>query len=168
MNRRLVLMRHAKSDWSAPGRPDIERPLARRGRLGAPLMGAYLAEALVDAPPRRPHVRLSPSARTRETWARLAPLWPDAPEGEIDDGLYAEVDDAAPALASLRRAPDDADLVMILGHNPTLEHAVSALSGAPRRMPTAAIALFAACDDAPWSNLTRGRLIALECPKTLV
>ena len=41
--RRLMLLRHAKSDWSAPGARDRDRPLSARGREAAPRMGAYMA-----------------------------------------------------------------------------------------------------------------------------
>ena len=40
--KRLILMRHAKSDWSHPGRSDHDRPLNRRGVKAAPAMGAWL------------------------------------------------------------------------------------------------------------------------------
>lgn len=42
MDRRLVLIRHAKSDWGTPGQPDFERSLNDRGRRDAPVMGARL------------------------------------------------------------------------------------------------------------------------------
>jgi hypothetical protein len=32
--RRLILIRHAKSDWGDPTRADHDRPLNRRGRRG--------------------------------------------------------------------------------------------------------------------------------------
>ena len=40
---RLILLRHAKSAWP-DGAPDVDRPLAKRGREAAPRMGGYLAE----------------------------------------------------------------------------------------------------------------------------
>ena len=40
--RRLLILRHAKSDYP-DGTPDHERPLARRGREAAPRMAAYMA-----------------------------------------------------------------------------------------------------------------------------
>ena len=47
--RRLMLLRHAKSDW--PGGRDRDRPLSERGREAAPKMGAYMARhALVIRP----------------------------------------------------------------------------------------------------------------------
>ena len=56
---RLMLLRHAKSDWSAAGTPDHERTLNARGRATAPAMGqlhgagkaAALACAVLDGHP---------------------------------------------------------------------------------------------------------------------
>ena len=36
----LFLLRHAKSSWDDPDLADFDRPLARRGRKDAPLIGA--------------------------------------------------------------------------------------------------------------------------------
>ena len=48
--KRLILMRHAKSDWNHPGLADHDRPLNKRGRKAAPAMGAWLTadRALVE------------------------------------------------------------------------------------------------------------------------
>ncbi|MBL4558811.1 MAG: histidine phosphatase family protein [Rhodobacteraceae bacterium] len=65
-------MRHAKSDWGDPTRADHDRPLNRRGRRAAPLIGRWLAAqgAIPDA------VLTSSARRTRETWDRMAPAFP--------------------------------------------------------------------------------------------
>ncbi|HEY0933746.1 MAG TPA: histidine phosphatase family protein [Trebonia sp.] len=64
--RRLVLLRHAKSDW--PDVADHERPLAKRGRRDAPEAGRWLGESgfAPDA------VLCSTARRARETWALAA------------------------------------------------------------------------------------------------
>ena len=41
-SRRLILFRHAKSDW--PDVPDRDRPLAKRGRRDAPVIGRWLRD----------------------------------------------------------------------------------------------------------------------------
>ena len=57
--RRLMLLRHAKSDWSTPGQRDHERPLNARGREAAGKMGAYMVrhalvpDLIVASPPCR-------------------------------------------------------------------------------------------------------------------
>ena len=40
--RQLMLLRHAKSDW--PDVPDRDRPLAKRGRRDAPVVGRWLRQ----------------------------------------------------------------------------------------------------------------------------
>ena len=40
----LILVRHAKSDWSGDGLPDFDRPLNERGKKDAPAMAARLLD----------------------------------------------------------------------------------------------------------------------------
>jgi len=70
MQRRLMLMRHAKSAWQSQAPSDHERPLNERGRRNAPRVGKRLAE-LGWVPD---HVIGSDSRRTRETWERMQAL----------------------------------------------------------------------------------------------
>jgi phosphohistidine phosphatase len=42
MERKLVLIRHAKSDWANPLQGDFDRPLNERGNRDAPVMGERL------------------------------------------------------------------------------------------------------------------------------
>jgi len=42
--KRLILMRHAKSDWGDPGLPDHDRPLNKRGRRAATALGHWLRD----------------------------------------------------------------------------------------------------------------------------
>ncbi len=42
MERKLLLVRHAKSDWGNPQTPDYDRPLNSRGLHDAPMMGGRL------------------------------------------------------------------------------------------------------------------------------
>ena len=41
--RRLILLRHAKTERAEPGERDRDRKLMKRGRADAPIVGAYLA-----------------------------------------------------------------------------------------------------------------------------
>lgn len=167
MRRRLVLMRHAKSDWSTAGRPDHGRPLNLRGRLAAPLMAAYLAEQpfAIDC------ALVSDAVRTQETWARMRPLLPDGPEPRLEPQMYEAPPDAL--LAALRAAPDAAQTVLMIGHNPGMETFAAMLtapgSARPGRFPTAALAVFHAALPS-WAEAGAGRfgLEAYEEPKGLV
>lgn len=44
MSKLLILVRHAKSDWSVPGQKDFDRTLNERGHRDAPKMGKWLAD----------------------------------------------------------------------------------------------------------------------------
>ena len=65
--RTLVLIRHAKSDWSND-LPDDERPLAPRGRRQAPAIGPWLVEH--DLVPDLAVVSIA--RRAQETWEAVA------------------------------------------------------------------------------------------------
>src|SRR5262245_27476278 len=82
--RTLVIVRHAKSDWSG-NEPDIDRPLAKRGRRQAPEAGAWLAEH-VD---RIDLAVVSPAARARQTWELAAAELASPPRVVVDDRVYA-------------------------------------------------------------------------------
>lgn len=111
MARRLILVRHAKSSWSDAELSDPERPLNKRGRRSARVVGSWLHRK--GYVPQR--VLSSDSARTRETWRWI--------ESELDSG--AAVDwlralyhaDAQTMLDTLRSSVD-ASTIMMLGHNP--------------------------------------------------
>ena len=119
--RTLLLLRHAKSSWDEPDLVDRERPLARRGRRAAAALGARLARRR----PRIDRVLCSPSQRTRETLALLdlAPTTPVA----FEERLYLA--SAKTLLARIRRLPARARCVLVIGHDPGLDHLVQLLVG---------------------------------------
>jgi phosphohistidine phosphatase len=167
--RRLILLRHAKSDRPA-GVADRERPLNPRGRRAAPAVGAHLAKEGL-----RPDLALvSPAQRTRETWEAVAAGLGD-PETRWQPEIYE-----APAervLAVIRTAPDQAGTVIVVGHNPGLGDLASDLVGAgPREarsrlaleFPTAAYAVID-FDAARWAEVApkRGRLERFVRPRDI-
>lgn len=135
MQRRLIVMRHAKSSWDHPGLSDHRRPLNGRGRGDAP----RIAEALLEEGWVPEVVISSDSTRTRETWELMAPVFDDEPEVIWDHNLYhAGVDEVYQALLAL---DDDVQTVMVLGHNPGWESVVSHFAGVYETMTTANAAL---------------------------
>lgn len=142
--RRLMLLRHAKSDWSSAGQRDHERELAPRGRKAAPLMGRYMAEH--DMIP--DHAIVSTAARTRETWRLVAQMLPRKPSTDFEDRIY----EASPhdILSAIARAPASAQSLIVVGHNPGFHDTANLLvdSGDKRmrstlseKFPTAALAV---------------------------
>ncbi|MEY9952854.1 histidine phosphatase family protein [Leifsonia sp. EB34] len=117
----LILLRHAKSDWSGTV-PDIDRPLADRGRRQAPLAGRWLA---AHADPIGLAL-VSPARRARETWELVSAQLAAAPPARFDDRVYAASADAL--LDVVRDVPDDVGTVILVGHNPGMEELASLLA----------------------------------------
>ena len=168
--RRLILLRHAKSDWPT-GIADRERPLAPRGRLDAPRIGRYLAEEALM--PER--VLVSPARRTRETWELVAPELQGLPHVQSEPRLYEA--STARLLTVLREQPASAHVLMLVGHNPGTEDLAETLvAGGPGQMrdtmqekfPTAALAVIdLPIDD--WAEVSpeSGRLDRFVTPRGL-
>ncbi len=134
--RTLVLLRHAKSDWSG-GEPDVRRPLAKRGRRQAPEAGRWLAANLdpVDL------ALVSPATRALSTWELLSAELGRAPETRIVEQLYGASEEDL--LDVVRRLEDRLTTVVLVGHNPGLEDLATRLAGRWVSLVTSALAVFA-------------------------
>lgn len=110
MPRTLILTRHAKSDWDDETLSDHQRPLNRRGRTAAPLVGkALAARGLIPD-----QVLCSTATRTQETWTLMAPELAGAPEATLLHALYHASPETM--LGELKAATGD--VVLLIGHNP--------------------------------------------------
>ncbi len=130
----LVVVRHAKSDWSG-NQTDRDRPLARRGHRQAPLSGRWLASSGLSID----RAVVSPAERARATWALISAELAEAPTTMIDEDVYAF--SATSLLRVVRAFPDAWATVALVGHNPGLEDLVEELSGVYLPMPTSAVAV---------------------------
>lgn len=141
--RTLILLRHAKSDWSGQ-EADVERPLAKRGLRQAPHAGRWLARSFdsIDL------AVVSPANRARSTWEIAAAELDKRPPIRIEDRAYAA--SARQLLGVVRDLSDDAETVVLVGHNPGIEDLVSLLTGEWVSMPTSAIAVIGL--DGPWAS----------------
>ncbi len=138
MQRTLLLMRHAKSDWKQPGLADHDRPLNARGRRAAPLMAHHLSDQGI----RVDVILASTAERVRETIELMQQVWCEEVEVLPQKSLYlASPQEIASQIQSLH---DSWQNVMLVGHNPGLSAAASLLAGIGQEMPTAAIAVFQA------------------------
>jgi len=170
--KKLILLRHAKSCWTESALDDHDRPLNRRGKSAAPVIGAWLKSR-----GHRPDVVLCSSAvRTRQTVARMRKKFPELPEPVIERALYH----AAPSdmLARLHAIPSDARCVMLVGHQPGLGSMVRKLADgrenrrcrrAFEHFPTAAAAVLEAPPDS-WDALDYGtaRFVDFAKPRELM
>lgn len=123
MTKRLILMRHAKSNWDSPFEEDHQRPLNRRGQRSATALGDWLRQRgyLPD------QILSSSSTRTRETCAGLK-LEADK---RFLNGLYHA--GAGQMRDILKQA--NGDCVLMLGHNPGIGWFASDLVDTPPDHP---------------------------------
>jgi len=168
--RRLILLRHAKSD-RAPGAPDKARPLNERGTAAARLMGAYMAHHRL-IPDR---VLCSPAQRTRDTLAAMASGWPGRVKVVFEERLYVAPPQAILSLICAQAA--ETRCLMVVGHNPGLHEAAELLVAAGEvesrerlreKFPTAALAVIDFVADA-WSDIHdhSGRLDRYVTPRSI-
>jgi phosphohistidine phosphatase len=152
--RRLYLLRHAKSSWDDPRLPDHDRPLAPRGQRAVRRLREHLV-GLSDGPEL---VLCSSARRTMMTLAGIADALPVGVDTRIEDGLYGAA--GGELLTRLRRVADEVRGVMVIGHNPGLEDLAHLLVGsgaddARERMgekfPTGALAILVV--DRSWADL---------------
>ena len=158
--RRLILVRHAKTEQGAP---DISRALTDRGRRDAREIGRWLA-ANNHAPD---HVVISPSVRTRQTWEIAAEQLGTTATVVTDERIY---DNSVGNLIAVARDTDPAvQSLAIVGHNPSMHGcAVGLLGGVGgaaaedlHDFPTATIAVFTV--DSEWDDVgfTPATLVAV-------
>ena len=136
---RLILFRHAKSDWSRDTVSDFDRTLSERGHRDAPVMGEHLSPFIQDGM----NVFCSAAMRTRQTYEHAHISWPDH-KVEFSPELY-EV--SVQKLYHFVRSQPDNQNLMLIGHNPGLFMLLVMLAGYPELkdggnpFPTAAVAV---------------------------
>jgi len=141
MSLRLILMRHAKSDWNLPAGEDFDRPLSARGRHAATKIGKWLFQN-----EHRPDLVLcSTATRTRETWGLVNVELQAKPRVEFSRALYlASPDVMFQAVSDIQKAR----CVLMISHNPgcaILANALAERAPAHARFddyPSAAVTVF--------------------------
>ncbi|HET7357513.1 MAG TPA: histidine phosphatase family protein [Nocardioidaceae bacterium] len=167
-SRRLILMRHAKAEPFAS--TDRERLLTARGRKDAVEAGAYLAGTSMIPD----HAVISSAVRTRATWDAVAEGSGSAAEVQVDESVFTGSSPEV-VLDVLRTQPDDARVVMFVGHNPAVAQVVhllddgnadpDAMHGLLTGYPVAALTVLEV--EGPWSGLAPGgaRIVAFHVGK---
>ncbi|MEO0982404.1 MAG: histidine phosphatase family protein [Pseudomonadota bacterium] len=150
--KRLILLRHAKTEPWFEGVDDHGRALTERGRADS----ERVAKALRDAGWVPDLAVVSTARRAHETWTGAAPAFTGC-EREMSDDLYLA---SVRMIGSLVRAHEDAAALMLIGHNPGIHdfacdlvqsggaHNRFAAEALINKMPTGAAALFESDEDA--------------------
>jgi len=149
--KRLILMRHAKTEAWNEGIDDHGRALTSRGHEDADLLG----EALMTRGWQPSLALISTARRAKETWAHLMITFEGSDHRFMED-LYLT---GTRGLMDVISSNDGAETLMLVGHNPGMHdcaveimregggrdhHAALTLAA---KMPTGAAALFEAAED---------------------
>jgi phosphohistidine phosphatase len=172
--RRLMLLRHAKTEHDAPSGRDHDRRLDERGRLDAAAIGTWIARH----PPLPDAVLVSTAMRARQTWDIAREAMKDAPQPHVEwlDEIYGA--EPAQLLQTIRMAEvHDPARLMLVGHNPGMHELALMLAGGGDKaalkslegnLPTAGlVTLDFAIDN--WGEVAfrRGELVGFTSPKLL-
>ena len=173
--RRLMLLRHAKTEHEAPSGRDQDRRLDDRGRDDAADLGRFIGRH----PPLPDAVLVSPAVRAHQTWEIVREALQDAgpaPRVELLPELYAA--DPAQLLQTIRDASAaDPKVLLVVGHNPGMHELALALSGSgdeaarqalASNLPTSGLAVFDFTIE-DWNDVAfrRGQLAQYVTPKLL-
>lgn len=139
----LLLVRHAKSDWSDGSLSDFDRPLNERGKRDAPVM----AQRLVDKKIPIDLFVSSPAKRAKKTAITFAEAYGKKKEEVLFiDELYAASADTFEAV--IKKLDDQFASAAVFSHNPDITYFANSLTDARiDNMPTCSIfAVTADCD----------------------
>ena len=112
--KKLILIRHAKSDWSNPLLEDFLRPLNKRGERNAPFMAKILEKKYI-----KPDLIISsPSIRTKQTLEYFIKQLNYKDEVRFQESIYE-----APfenLLKVIKNIKNSYNKIFLVGHNPGL------------------------------------------------
>ncbi len=158
----ICLFRHAKSSWKYPKLDDFERPLNKRGRRNAPLMGQVLHEIGFY-----PDLIISSPASRAAITARIVAMELNYSLEQIQYQASIYESGHGNLVHVLSNLDDRLKKVMLVGHNPSLTMLANALGDTPiANLPTSG-AYCVAFGISKWSQIREetGELQFFEFPK---
>jgi len=158
----LVLIRHAKSDWSDPNITDMERPLNKRGKRDAPFMARLVKERGLY-----PDIILtSPAERAMQTVKYfIEELGIDKSKLHIKEEIYTK--DSLTIRRIISQIDDSHNTVFLVGHNPDITSLANQLLDVfIENIPTTGVVCID-FDFESWKDILskRGQLRFFEYPK---
>lgn len=130
--KKLILIRHAKSDWDNPLLSDYDRPLAARGLNDAPKMATSLKNRGVQVD----LICSSTAQRAKQTASSTAEVL-GYPEAKIywEKSLYHASE--SHLLQFIQSQSDQIQTLVLVGHNPGLTELITRLGVNLDNLPTA-------------------------------
>lgn len=134
----ILLIRHAKSDWSGDGLSDFNRPISEKGIRDT----FQQANALLRQGYRPDIILSSPAIRAWQT-AHLVAQVTSLPHQWVRALVAFYWDDIKAIYEAVRELPDKLNTVALVGHNPLWSDVASRWRGEVIEMATADIVGFA-------------------------
>lgn len=132
--KRLMIVRHAKSDWDDVSLSDFDRPLNNRGKQAAPDMASRLFNKGII-----PQYLLSSPAVRAKTTANIFAKTLGLAEPKYNRAIYEA---SYPTLLQIINGlPDAYNFVALFGHNPGMSDLLYNLTGEMYDMPTCTVAI---------------------------
>ncbi len=158
----ITLIRHAKSSWKDTSLSDFDRPLNKRGKRDAPVMGKRLATKQLF-----PDLVISSPAKRAFTTARIIAKEIGYPVKKIV--LYENIYEAdmATLLALIKSFNNSRNHAILFGHNPGLNSLCNFLTPDPiDNVPTCGV-VHINLRSKSWKDITRheGEMIEFDYPK---
>ena len=154
--KKLTLLRHAKSSWDDTVTRDFDRPLNDKGKRAAGAIGTFIKRNGITFS----QVLASPAVRVIETLEHVEQASGLSMEPRWDRKIYLA--SSVTLMDVLRGAGDDAEHVLMVGHNPGMEDLIfdlvpndgssSARDAVEVKYPTAALAELS-LDIANWEDI---------------
>ncbi|MDT8338879.1 MAG: histidine phosphatase family protein [Sulfurimonas sp.] len=130
--KKLYIIRHAKSSWSNGTLDDFERPLNKRGKANAPMMGARLKEKGI-----MPDIIISSPAKRAKSTAEIIANEVGYKNILFLDDIYEATSETLRKILS--KLEDSYRVVFLVGHNPSLNELAEKLVGFDENIPTCGI-----------------------------
>lgn len=164
MGKKLLIVRHAKSDWGSITLKDFDRPLNQRGENNAPEMGKRLLEKNIIPD----EIISSPALRALTTCKLITRALKLNEEAiKTNDKIYEATHQTL--LSIINQFDNDKNLVALFGHNNGITDLTVYLTGADIfNIPTCGMVLI----EFPFDNWTlvsktTGTVLFFDFPKNL-
>jgi len=160
--KKLIIIRHAKSDWQDTTLDDFDRPLNERGMQDAPFIGKFLKEKgllpdlIISSPALRAITTAEIIAKEVEYTKAIVP----------NQYIYEAYVNTLQEIVSF--IYDENDTVYLIGHNPGVSALAYMLSDMKESIPTCAVVeIDFECDS--WMDVSKenAALVSYDFPKKL-
>ncbi len=158
--KKVYLIRHAKSSWKDSLQSDFERPLSKRGKADAPLMGAKLKgkKIVPDI------IYSSPAVRAKTTAEIIAKKVGFEKEIVFKKDIYEA--SVSTLHKILTKIADKKSVAFLFGHNPSLNELAEKYLNFNENIPTCGVVeIEFDCDS--WADIgaESARLVLFDYPK---